>query len=73
MFCCFLLELASPKERKQRLIIFHVLNIILNEFLPFSVHSSCWMQDGKSGQNIRLSKVCFDWGASLDCIFIKNL
>ena len=60
MFCCMLLALASQKERKQRLIIHHVLNIILIEFLPSSVHSSCWMQYAKSGQNIRLLKVCFD-------------
>ena len=55
-----LLALASQKERKQRLIIHHALNIILSEFLPSSIHSLCWMQDAKSGQNIRLSKVCFD-------------
>ena len=73
MFCCVLLALASQKERKQRWIIVHVLNFILSEFLLFSVHSSCWMQDAKSGRNIRLSKVCFDWGASLDRIFITNL
>ena len=60
MFCCLLLALASQKEIKQRWIIVHVLNIILNEFLPSSVHSSYWVQDAKSGQNIRLSKVCFD-------------
>ena len=60
MFCCLLVELASQKERKQRWIIFHVLNIILNEFLHSSIHSSCWMQDAKSGRNIQLSKVCFD-------------
>ena len=60
MFCCMLLALASQKERKQQWIIHHVLNIILSEFLSSSVHSSCWMQDAKSGQNIRLSKVCFD-------------
>ena len=56
MFCCMLLALSSHKERKQRLIIHHVLNIILSEFLPSSVHSSCWMQDAKSRRNIRLSK-----------------
>ena len=60
MFCSMLLTLASEKERKQRLIIHHVLNFILSEFLPSSIHSSCLMQDAKSGQNIRLSKVCFD-------------
>ena len=60
MFCCMLLALASQKERKQQLIIHHVLNIILSEFLPSSVHPSCWMQDVESTQNIRLSKVCFD-------------
>ena len=53
MFYCMLLALASQKERKQRLIILHVLNTILDEFLPFYVHSSCWMQDAKFGQNIR--------------------
>ena len=53
-----LLALASKKEIKQQLIILHVLNITLSEFLPYCVHSSCWMQDAKSGQNIRLSKVC---------------
>ena len=55
-----LLALASQKERKQRLIILHVLNIILSEFLPYYVHSSCEMQDAKFRQNIWLSKVCFD-------------
>ena len=60
MFCCMLLALASQKERKERLIIHHVLNIIISEFLPSSVRSLCWMQDAKSGKNIRLSKVCFD-------------
>ena len=60
MFCCMLLALASQKERKQRLIIPHVLNFIIGEFLPSSIHSSCWMQDAESGRNIRLSKVCFD-------------
>ena len=60
MFCCLLVALASQKERKQRRIIFHVLNFILSDFLPFSIHSSCWMQDAKSGQNIQLSKVSFD-------------
>ena len=50
-----------------------MLNFILNEFLPFSLHSLCWMQDAKSGRNIRLSKLCFDEGASLDCVFITNL
>ena len=60
MFCCLLLALASQKERKQRWIIFHVLNFIIGEFLPSSVHSSCWMQYAKPGRNIRLSKVCLD-------------
>ena len=60
MFCYLLLALASQKERNQRWIIFNVLNIILSEFLPSYVHSSCWMQDAKSGRNIQLSKVCFD-------------
>ena len=68
-----LLTLASQKERKQRWIIHHVLNFILSEFLPSSIHSSCWMQDVRCGRNIRLSKVCFDQGASLDSIFITNL
>ena len=53
-------RLAIQKERKKRLIIYHVLNIILSEFLPSYVHSLCWMQDARSGQNIQLSKVCFD-------------
>ena len=73
MSCCLLLALASQKERKQRWIIFHVLNFIVNEILPSSIHSSCWMQDAKSAQNIHLSKVCLDLGASLDCMFITNL
>ena len=60
VFFCMLLALASQKERKQRWIIHHVLNFILNEFLPSFIHSSCWMQDAKFGRNIRLSKVCFD-------------
>ena len=60
MFCCMLLALAGQKERKQRWIILHVLNIVLNEFLLSSIHSSCWMQDANSEQNIPLSKVCFD-------------
>ena len=60
MFCCLLLALSSQKERKQRWIIVHVLNFILNEFRPFSVHSSCWMQDAKCARNVRLLKVCFD-------------
>ena len=60
VFCCLLLALASQKERKRRWIIVHVLNFIFSEFLPSSVHSSCWMQDAESGRNIRLSKVCFD-------------
>ena len=60
MFCCMLLALDRQKERKQRLIIHHVLNNILSEFLPSSIHSSCWMQEDKSGRNIRLLKVCFD-------------
>ena len=34
MICCMLLALTSQKERKQRWIIHHVLNIILSEFLP---------------------------------------
>ena len=50
-----------------------MLKFIVSEFLPSSIHSSCWMQDAKSGQNILLSKVCSDWGASLDCMFITNL
>ena len=70
MFCCLLLAMASQKERKQRWIIVHVLNIIINEFLPSSVHSSCWMQDAKSGQNIRLSKVCFDYDHLLSISYI---
>ena len=43
MFCCLLLALASQKERKQRWIIFHVLNIIISEFLPFLfiLHVGC--------------------------------
>ena len=57
VFCCLLLALASKKERKRQWIIVHVLNFILSKFLPFSIHSSCWMQDAKSGRNIRLSKV----------------
>ena len=60
MFCSMLLPLATQKERKQRLIIHHVLNIILGEFHPSSVHSSNSMQDSKCGQNILLSNVCFD-------------
>ena len=60
MFCFMLLALASQNERKQQLIILHLLNIILSEFLPSYVHSSCWMQDAKSMHNIWLSKVCFD-------------
>ena len=60
MFCCMLLAFASLKERKQRLIIHLVLNIIVNEFLRSSVHSSCWMHDAKSRRNIWLSKVCFE-------------
>ena len=60
MFCCLLLELARQKEGKHRRIIFHVLNFIVSEFLPSSIHTSCWMQDAKSGRNIRLSKACFD-------------
>ena len=51
-----LIALASQKERKQRWIIHHVLNFILSEFLPSSIHSSCWMQDAKSGRDIRLVK-----------------
>ena len=31
----------------------HVLNTILSEFIPFSIHSSCWMQGAKSGQNMQ--------------------
>ena len=57
MFCCMRLALASQKERKQRRIIHYVLNFILSEFLPSSIHSSCWMQDAESGRNIRLWKV----------------
>ena len=44
---------CNHKKRKQRLIILRVSNNILREFLPFSVHSLCWMQDVKSTQNIR--------------------
>ena len=50
-----------------------MLNIIIREYLPSYVHSSCWMQDAKSERTIRLLKVCFDYGASLVCIFITNL
>ena len=60
MFCCMLLALVSKNEIKQQLIILPVLNIILSEFLPSSIHPLCWMQDAKFEQNIRLSKVCFD-------------
>ena len=68
-----LLALASQKERKQQWIIHHVLNIILSDFVPSSIHSSCWMQDAKCRQNIQLSKVCFDIQISLDGIFITYL
>ena len=53
MFFCLPLTLASQSERRQRLIILHVCNIIFNEFLLFSFHSFCWMQDSKLGQNLR--------------------
>ena len=33
-----------------------MLNIILSEFLPSSIHSLCWMQDTKSGRNVRISR-----------------
>ena len=53
MFLCLPLALASQKERRQRLIILHVWNIIFSEFLLFTFHSSWWMQDAKSGQNVQ--------------------
>ena len=63
------LALASQKERSQRSIILHVWNIIFSEFLFFSFHSSCWMQDAKSERNVRafegmfllesITRVCF--------------
>ena len=45
MILCLSLSLASQKERRQKLIIFHVQNTIFSEFLLFSFHSLCWMQD----------------------------
>ena len=53
MFHCRLLALSSQKEIRQQLIILYVWNIIFCEFLPFSFHSLGWMQDAKSGKNVR--------------------
>ena len=52
MFYCVPLALASQKERRQLLIIPHVWNIIFSEFLFFSFHSSCLMQDTKFKGNV---------------------
>ena len=60
MFHCLLLALASQKERRCQLIILCLWNIIFSEFLLFSIHSLCQMQDGKSGEIYELLKVCFD-------------
>ena len=53
IFHCVLLALAIQKEKTQRLIIIRVWNTFLSEFLLFSIHSLCWKQDVKSGQNIQ--------------------
>ena len=59
MFHCVPIELASQKERRWRLIIPYVWNIIFSEFLLFCFHYSCWMQDPKSGQNVQALKDMF--------------
>ena len=55
MFLCVPLALASQKERRQQLIIFHVWNIIFSEFILFSSLAKC-----KEGKIYRLLKVYFD-------------
>ena len=82
MFHCVHLPLASQKERRQWWIIFHVQNIIFSEFIFFSYHSSCWMQDAKSGQNVlgfegifwleSITRVCFH-PSSLPCSSLSSL
>ena len=52
MFDCVPLAFASQKERRQRLTILHVWNTIFGEFLLFSFHSLCWMQNAWPGQNV---------------------
>ena len=46
-FHCVLQALARKEERGQKLIILYAWKIISNEFLLFSMHSMCWMQDTK--------------------------
>ena len=48
MFLCMPLALASLKERKQRLIIVHVWNIIFSDFLFFAffmLDTRCQVQE----------------------------
>ena len=52
MFHYVFLAMASKEERRHQLIILRVCNIIFSEFLLFSVHSLCYMQDTKSKINI---------------------
>ena len=54
-------EECNPPRDGRKAMIDHsyVLNIILNDFLLFSIHSSCWMQDAKSEQNIWALKYMF--------------
>ena len=62
-----LLALASQEEIRHQLIIF--LLALASEFLLFSIHSSCEIQDVKFVQNELALKSVFDWRASLECVF----
>ena len=68
-----LLILDSQEERGHKSNIPDVWNIISNEFLLFSIHSSCWIQDAKSMKNMQALKGVFDQRALLECVFIMNL
>ena len=65
MFLCVPLALASPKERSQQLIIF-------GKFLLFSFHSSRWLQDSKSGQNVQAMEGVFGLESISGCVSIRN-
>ena len=59
MVHCVLLALANQKERRHRLIILRVWNIISTKFILFSMHSLCLMQDAKSRRNVLALKGIF--------------
>ena len=53
MFHCVLLVLVGHEERGHRLISLCIWNIIYIEYLLFSIHSLCWVQDAKLGRNVQ--------------------